>query len=63
MLPLPLPKAGVARRNEAANWRVVQDIGSYTDRYPETLAMLLIDRGKVVHTEYRGAAIRPTASE
>ena len=62
-LPLPLPRAGAARRNEAANWRAVQDIGSYTDRYPETLAMLLIDRGKVVHTEYRGAAIRPTASE
>lgn len=55
-MPRPLPKAGAARRNEAANRRAVRDTHSYTDRYPETLAIMLIDRGKVLHTEYRGAA-------
>lgn len=54
--PRPLPVAGTDRRNAAANQRAVRDTVAYIGRYPETLAMMLIDGGEVLHSVYRGAA-------
>lgn len=54
--PRPLPDADAGRGSEAANRRAVREIGAYVRRYPETLAVMLIDRGAVVHSVYHGAA-------
>lgn len=47
---LPRAKPG-ARKNEDA----ARAIKAYIERYPETLAMMMIDRGEIAHVAYNGA--------
>lgn len=54
--PRNLPAADSGIRSEPSNRRATAEATAYLDRYPETLAMLMIADGRIVFQAHRGDA-------